>query len=282
MRNCKILFSIIAGMLFSISLFGQSKNDLFPNYKGWKLNTNFQVYNPNDLWDYINGAAENYVIYDFVELHLAEYKKRKESIKVELYRHSSSDNAFGIYSSERYPDYIFNNYGTQGYFQDDLLIFLHRDYYVKIYGSSQSGKVTEAMIDIAILLQISLGEKTDFPEMIKRFPKENRIENAEVYVAKSFMGHEFLNNVFVVKYKEGDKFFELFSLKRNSPEECRKIIDQYKAFTSVTYDTSKEGEFLFKDPYNGDVLIIWKGDVLVGARNFRDLDEVREMTKDIL
>jgi Family of unknown function (DUF6599) len=282
MRNYKFLFSIIIGVLLTISSFGQSKNNLFPNYKGWTLNTDFQIYNPNDLWDYINGGAENFVIYDFVELHIGEYTKGKESIKVELYRHSNFDNAFGIYSSERYADYTFGDYGTQGYRQADILNFLHRDFYIKMYASSQSKKVINAMIDIAGLVQNSLGEKVAFPEMLNRFPKENRLENAEVYIAKSFMGHNFLNKVFVVKYKDGNKSYELFSLKKDSAQECQKFLNEYMAFTSDNLDTSKEGEFLFKDPYNGDVLILWKGNVLAGARNFEDLEMVRGMIENLL
>lgn len=274
MKN-KSFFFIILGLIMNLSVFGQKNNNLFPNYKGWALNTDFQVYTPNDLWDYINGAAENFVIYDFVELHIAEYQKGKEWIKAELYRHSNFDNAFGIYSSERYPDFNFGTYGTQGYLQEDVLIFLHRDYYIKIIGSSQAKKVVKAMVDISGLLQNNLGEKVNFPEMINYLPAENRIENAEVYVSKSFMGHEFLNKVFVVKYKEGDQDYELFATKKDSPEECQKILNEYKSFTSDDMDTSHEGEFLFKDPYNGEVYLFWKNNILVGARNYKNPEDVK-------
>ena len=48
----------------------------FPELGGYKKNTDFPVYSPDNLWDFINGAAETYLAYGFVDVHVAEYKKR--------------------------------------------------------------------------------------------------------------------------------------------------------------------------------------------------------------
>ena len=67
---------------------------MFPELSGYKKNTDFQVFLPDNLWDFINGAAETYLAYGFVDLHVAEYKKGKNVIKLEIYRHSDHTNGF--------------------------------------------------------------------------------------------------------------------------------------------------------------------------------------------
>ncbi|MCK5463933.1 MAG: hypothetical protein KAI95_12985, partial [Bacteroidales bacterium] len=41
----------------------------FPEVKNWNLTVLPDVYTPGNLWDLINGAAESYLSYDFVDLH---------------------------------------------------------------------------------------------------------------------------------------------------------------------------------------------------------------------
>ena len=85
----------------------------FPRVEGWKLTVSPDVYTPENLWDLIDGAAESYLSYDFIDLHLADYEDPDGIvIHAELYRHNTPDDAFGIYSSERNPGYHFLEIGV--------------------------------------------------------------------------------------------------------------------------------------------------------------------------
>jgi len=52
---------------------------LFPEIKGWEISGEIKVYTPETLYDYINGAAELYLSYDFQELQVAEYLNEKNA-----------------------------------------------------------------------------------------------------------------------------------------------------------------------------------------------------------
>ena len=80
--------------------------DLLPVVEGMKESASPQIYFPETLFEYINGAAEIYLSYDFKELIVAEYQKSgsSDSIAVEIYDMGNHKNSFGIYSAERYPD----------------------------------------------------------------------------------------------------------------------------------------------------------------------------------
>ena len=72
-----------------------------PELKGFKKTNSYPVYLPDNLWDFNNWAAYTYIAYGFINLHVAEYKKGKNVIKLEIYRHADNIMAFGIYSTER-------------------------------------------------------------------------------------------------------------------------------------------------------------------------------------
>ena len=83
---------------------------------------NYPDYTGEDLWDYINGAADGYLAYHFVKLKIAGYKDGSGHIvKVEVYRQQQPEDAYGRYSMERSPDYHFIKIGAEGYSEPGLV-----------------------------------------------------------------------------------------------------------------------------------------------------------------
>jgi len=65
-----------------------------PELQGFKKTSNYPVYTSDNLWDFINGGR--YVLsYSFVDLHVEEYTKGKNVIKLEIYKHKDEIQAFG-------------------------------------------------------------------------------------------------------------------------------------------------------------------------------------------
>jgi hypothetical protein len=105
----------------------------FPELPGWNQSGEIQTFSPKDLFEYINGAADLYLSYDFQELNVAEYRnEKKASVTIEVYRHKTPIHAFGIYSQERLSDANFLDIGAQGYSETDVLNFISGNYYVKM------------------------------------------------------------------------------------------------------------------------------------------------------
>ena len=119
MRN-KFLIGFFL-ILLSGSAFPQDFT--FPDLAGYKIETNYPVFAPENLWDFINGAADTYLAYGFIDLHVAEYKKGKNVIKLEIYHHSNSTMTFGIYSSERSSSFSFVDLGE--HIQKKRKLFRH-------------------------------------------------------------------------------------------------------------------------------------------------------------
>jgi len=242
----------------------------FPELDGWEIKQEYPVYNPGNLWDYINGAADSYLSYDFIELYIAEYIKGDISFKVEIFKHATPRDAFGIYSTERSPGFSFIDLGIQGYHEESLIHFLADKYYVKVRTHETSGNVEDAMMSIAKSVVVSIAGINHFPEILAMFPDKGKKPETEIYIAENFLGHGFLGSAFTTDYLRENKDFKLFSIVRENKEDCMKLLSQYFKFEGKTEKIPEEGEIHISDRYNGEIFLYWNNNMIFGILNLED------------
>ena len=199
---------------------------VFPPVQEWKFAQEETVYNPNNLFDIIDGAADLYLEYDFLDLHIGRYTKDDLEIKVELYRHGSAVDAFGIYSQERFADYHFIEIGVQGYSEEGALNFLSGIYYVKISTIQKGASAQEGMLLIARAMEGHLHQAKSLPAMLSVFPARNKKPYSEQYVAKNFLGYSPLNAAFVANYDDGSPF-RAFLMKLETPDDALTTLNSF-------------------------------------------------------
>lgn len=257
---------LLWGSIFLAYSSDPERTDLFPEIKGWDLTPNERVYVPSDLWDLINGAADTYLSYNFIDLHLADYNNDSGiNVRVELYRHSSFNNAFGIYTTERSPDYTFIDIGTQGYLEEGALNFLCGYYYVKITTASQGQDAQNSLAEIAKNIEKQLNQEKNWPGIFGIFPSD-ALPYSEHYIAENFLGFEFLHSAFTADYNRGGEDFQVFVIRTDTPDEVRTMLTKYLKFTKQDTDIA-DGLFKIRDPYNGDIDLIIKGNTMAGIIN---------------
>lgn len=156
------------------------------------------VYNSDSLYQYIDGGADLYLLYDFKSLLHQDFKSGAAEITADIYEMSKPEDAFGIYASERSPGYKFIAIGTEGYRDKGVLNFLEGSYYVKLSGS---GANSEALLDqFARTLSSRIGGTRTLPALLQKLPREHRVAHSEQYVKKDPLGHAFLAPAYVVMY----------------------------------------------------------------------------------
>ena len=241
-----------------ISTASLAQDIVFPQLKGFKIKNDYPVYLPDNLWDFIDGAADNYLANGFVDLHVAEYKKGKAVIKLEIYRHSGNTLAFGIYSSERSPSFRFMNLGAQGYIADGSINFFKGNYYVKIKTFSKKEKVLQAEETLANKVAVMLTGETAMPAILSQFPAEGKKVNEETFINESVLGHSFLNKAFKAAYQVGSDEFSIFISDAISPEAAKKTAETYIASTGISPVETGDSKFMLMDGYNGTIFLAWK------------------------
>jgi hypothetical protein len=272
---------LILAMLFG-SASAQQFN--FPDLPGYKKNTDFPVYTSDNLWDFINGAAELYLDYAFIDLNIAEYKKGKNIIKVEIYRHTDHTVAFGIYSTERSPTFNFMILGAQGYTADRVINFFKGNYYVKIRTFSRGEKTMEAAESLALRVADLLEGSRDMPSALSLFPPQSKKANEEMYINANVLGHKFLNKAFKATYEIGPDIFSVFILDTKTPEEALKTAVAYLTSTGIDPLESTDGRYVLSDGYNGTVFLSWKGSriVIISGLSKDQADIADQYTSEIL
>ncbi len=167
---------------------------------GARLTEGPAFYSPGNLYEYIDGGAEAFVGYDFVALAHAVYQRGDAEITVDVYDMGRPDNAFGIYSSERSPEYSFISIGAEGYQGDLLINFLHDRYYVKLSAFSDTQKGPGLLEPFARWISSAVGTAPSLPKPLSLFPAANLLPHTQTFVLRSPLGREFLSPAYTARY----------------------------------------------------------------------------------
>lgn len=256
MRNKNNILIFVMFVFFmtnlSFSSYKVDMNKIFPEMEGWIKKGNPQIYLPDNLFEYINGAAEIYLSYDFIKLISLTYEnKENQSIIVDIYQHINLNNTFGIYCQEKPLKGNFLNIGTQGYYEEGTLNFFKGVYYVKLSSFDLEDKDRSILTLIAKKIEKELKGISNFPEPVKCLPQREKIINSERYIAKNFLGHSFLNAAFVADYKMNNMGFRVFIIESYNNKKAKDTLDNYIKFIKdkEIKPSENNGIYRFKDPY---------------------------------
>jgi hypothetical protein len=258
-----ISLSCLAGQAYSQT--PQQLHADLPQVNEWKLSPDIEIFDSNNLYERINGSTPLFIENNFREMTSAVYTKGDDYITIQMYRHATPEDAFGMYASERSPDMEFYP-GIGGEAQGDGygLYFFEGPVYVKISASNEGESSIAAMKEIAAGLAGKLGFQGAYPPIINAFPKEGLIPHSAAYVTQNYIGHEFLKPVYTAYYELLGKKFQAFVIDAGTTENAKKILSDYFAFTKQN-DPLAEGNLLIQDRYNGSIPVVWKGRYLIGA-----------------
>jgi len=258
-------------VIFGLSSGIEAKEFVFPEISGWKKSGEVQPFNPKNLYEYINGAADLYLTYDFEELKVMDYENEKKAqVTVDVYRHKTPLHAFGIYSQERLPKANFLDIGIQGYYEEGFLNFLTGPYYVKISSVNTGPEDRQVLLMVAQKIAEHLGPKGSFPSILSAFPAEGKENHSEKFVAKNFLGYAFLPSGFTADYEVKGEKFKLFIIEGKNKDECRDMIKKYLQTIKSPEKKIKEGLFIFSDPHHGEIGLHWQDRYLWGILNLNE------------
>jgi len=277
---------IAFALIFPLSAAAQTPDEIIswlPEVKDWKKPASKEVFDAENLFDRINGAAPLFIENGFREMTACDYTKGDDYITVQVYRHATPEDAFGMYSSERSLDLTFHKIGGEAHGDNSSFFFFAGSLYVKIRSSGSNDEIGEAMKTIAGAIATKAASDAAYPPIIKAFPESNKIPYTQTYITSNYIGHEFLNKVFVCQYEKDGLKYQLFVIDAGSNDTAKEILNKYYTFTKQSLDEIKEGDLLIKDRYNGNIPVLWKGNYLIGIFNEsgKDVPEAQEILKSV-
>ncbi len=271
-------FSFVSIILFLSCEKPQTGLDqLFPGpgfEKGWSWFKMPVHYNPDNLYEYIDGEAELYLSYDFKELATLTYfwgNVDDTSFVVDIYDMGTPLSAFGLYSNYRYPDYNYEKIGTEATVSDFSIKFYQGKYVVELKAGAASNKIKNAMRTVAQKVSERIKEPAEPPSTLNRLPPKNQIDKTLRYARKNMLNHAFLPGGLEARYrikgKEVTGFIVFFENHGAAKTAFGKLRDFFKKSDETVFRLNKLGKDNFgaKTSYHGYFLASLNGRFIVGA-----------------
>jgi len=226
--------AVLAAALFAFpALAGRQEKEgpgglgkLVPKVTGWQPAEAARLFSPANLFEYIDGAAESYLSYDFKELLAVEFDRpgAEASITLEIYDMGSPIDAFGIFGAERYPENPPVAVGDVGYMEGEALNFAAGRYYVKLLAFGLGDETGAVLVDFARKVAGAVPGTGGLPSVLGRFPRGDIVPRSEKFIRRNFMGYEFLHDGFTADYRVDGQELEGFIVEGASENDAETML----------------------------------------------------------
>ena len=241
---------------------------------GWTIDGPVSYYDPETVFDYIDGEAELYFPYGFKAVVTATYLHNgdpQDSVTADIYAMGSLLDAFGIYSNYRFPGADHVPFGAEGHCDGYQLMFYQDRYFVRIAASGdpdQNAPVLEACAQA--IAQALPGDGTT-PWELTLLQPDGLVPGTRKYIADSLLGYAFFPKGLIAKIQLGENTVRAFLVFEASPEAAAKALDKYAAYlkeagSSPTMIPTAAGDALAaKDPLYKGVVALQSEPYLLGV-----------------
>lgn len=269
------------------------KNSLPKSFAGnsWKQ-TDGHTYTRENLYNYIDGAADHFIAYGFIQLAGVEYRHasaEKGTVIIDVYDMGSTLSAFGIFRSKRDPESKTLQIGA-GALASSNYIFLYKDrYYVEI--QAYTGEEGDILRDMAQTLAGILPGQNTPPSELNYLPARDRVPGTELYITGGILGHGFLDRGLVCNYRLNGEEVMAFLVFFPSPGDAAKALESYKRYLEGAGEAwqelkgSGESGFMSREPYHKTVMAARKGAFIAGiadlSRGEKGMDLLMNLLKNV-
>lgn len=142
--------------------------------KPWSQQGDAQLFRGDDLFLFINGGADIYHEYGFVQVLSAEYQNPAgHAVNLEIFEMKDSDSGFGIYSYKIGDGGTPVDLGNGGLLEDYFLNFWKGRYLVTLTSLQTGSDSSKDLIFLAGLVQKKIAESGSPPGITRHFPGAN-------------------------------------------------------------------------------------------------------------
>ena len=191
---------------------------------GWKQQGEVRAFSPDTLFEYMNGNAEAYLLYEFRRMTGVTCRFGEDTILIDISEMASPEMAYGIFSANRHPNYPISRIGTAGQVLERRATFVKGSYYVELAAETDKDhrKTLEAF---ARHLEARLEGATDPPAPLGWFPREGLEADSVRLVPQSVLGLRLLRRGYVASYAFGRAFL----VTEDGPEAAAAVLAKLKA-----------------------------------------------------
>ncbi len=170
--------------------------ELFPDnyfFKGWAMKDSIAIYNGENLYYYIDGGADIYLEYGFIEAASSKYQNDSGTvIHLEIYKMASDSAAFGIFTLNSSEKGIPVNVGDKAIQYDNYLDLWKGSYFIRCSRQKTESNIMDKLELFAGFVNDKIAVSGNEPKITNLF----RNVSMEVTNVKYITGITGLGNVY--------------------------------------------------------------------------------------
>jgi hypothetical protein len=148
---------------------------------GWKRSSSEDRYEGRRIFDYMDGAGEVFLAYNFKRLTVCRFEKQGyPALIAEFYEMGSSADAYGVFSFDQQDPKAGIGQGSE--FGGGLLRFWKGRYFVSIYGEGEGKEQELAVLEIGQRVAAVIAETGEPPRIIRSLPREKQMKGSVRFV----------------------------------------------------------------------------------------------------
>jgi len=232
--------------------------------EGWEQQGSARRFTADNLFEYIDGNAEGYILYGFVQMQGVTCQSEGESILVDVFEMADADSAYGVFTANLDPHLPIEKVGMGGQIMPRRALFCKGKYYVELAANPEKDQ-TVALQAFVREAEKRIPGRSLPPAALSWFPTE-KLASVRL-IPESVLGLRLLKRGFVAHYEQGQAFVVIEA----SPESAAAVLSKLRQrFGGAAPAQVADEAFQADDQYLGGMCIFRKGRYIGGFANMPD------------
>ncbi|MFB3903532.1 MAG: DUF6599 family protein [Acidobacteriota bacterium] len=245
---------------------------------GWSQEGALRSYEPDNLFDYMNGNAEGYLIYRFEKMQGVTCKCGEDTLIIDVSEMADPEYAYGIFLANRDPRQPTQAIGMGGQVLPRKATFAKGKYYVELAASPDKDHTASLQKFISVI-EKAITEKSEIPVVISWFPTKGMKPDTVRLIPQSVLGLRILKSGYTAQYEFGKGFL----VREASPEAAAQVMGRLKERVGQPADVQIGDEgFTGTDRYLDGLYVFRKGAYIAGFSNLKDGRDVSTLAREFV
>lgn len=230
---------------------------------GWTQQGPARSFEPDNLFEYMDGNAEAYLLYHFVRMKGITCQSGDATLTIDISEMEDAEFAYGMFTATRDPRLPAEKIGVSGQVTQRKGFFVKDKYYVEISANPERDFSATLRTLLSVIEKNIQGRSTP-PDALGWFPTENLTPDSIRLVPESVLGLRLLKAGYVAQYQAGKGFI----VRESSPEAAAQVFAKLKERFGQTAPVRIADEaFTATDKYLNGMCVFRKGSFVGGFAN---------------
>jgi hypothetical protein len=240
---------------------------------GWKQQGPARSYTAENLFEYMDGNAEGFVVYRLVKMDGVNCESAAGTLVFDVFEMADPEWAYGVFASNRDPREPSEKIGAAGQVVPRQAIFAKDKYFVQIAADKEQ---PDLLRQLALAFAQRIPGRSEPPEALSWFPPEKLEANLIRMVPESVLGFRLLKRGYVAQYPYGKAFL----VPEDTPESAAAVMQKFRERLGGTRPAAIGDEgFEVTDKYLGRIVAFRKGRYIGGFTGIQEGTDGRAEAK---